>query len=86
MYYQGLSGVIFLGGGTYTSVYMYVCTHVHACGAVQACVFNDIKNHTHACSMLIRFSIRIMMKTVAMAKYSDVMKGGYVCGMMNDNE
>ena len=57
-----IRGQIFLGGGTYTSVYTYTCMYTSRRGDAQACVFNDIETHTHACSMHISFSFRIMTK------------------------
>ena len=64
--------------------------HVHMhmwCVAAQACVFNDIKNHTHACNMHIRVSFRMMMTDGAMANYSNAMGADmyvrtYVCRMV----
>ena len=80
--------IFFLGGGgTYTSVYTYVYTHTHTHthteGSARCILFNGIKNHIHACSMYIRFSFRIMMKTgqwQSIVMY--VMRGRYVCGMI----
>ena len=39
-----------------------VHTHTQG-GVVQACAFNVIKNPTHTCSLYIRVSFRITMKT-----------------------
>ena len=57
---RDLCEVKFWGEPTHLFIRVYVCTHTHA---AQACVFNDINNHTDGCSMHIRFSFRIMMKT-----------------------
>ena len=43
--------------------HLFIRVYVRTQHVAQACVFNDINNHTHACNMHIRFSFRIMMKT-----------------------
>ena len=90
--YQGfIWGQIFLGGDLH--IYLYVRMYIHTCVARRGVAWRKhdvvysmiLKNHTHACSMHIRFSFRIMMKMKhAMAKYSDVCNGGQIC-MWNDS-
>ena len=63
--------------------YTYVCTHTHTRSTPQACVFNDVKNHTHVRSIYIRVSLRIMTKRGHwQSTYINVMGGRYVCGMI----
>ena len=67
------------GGGTYTSAYMYTCT----CSTPQAYVFNDIKTaFMHAAYTHDEVLFQDYDEDGAMAKYSDVMRGRYVCGMI----
>ena len=68
------------GEPTHLFIRMYKHTHTARHGT---CVFFDIKNHTHACSMHIRFSFRIMIKLEQWQ--SIVMQWGadmYVCEMI----
>ena len=73
-------GQIFGEEPTHLFICTYVYTHMRGAarrGVAQACccVFNDIKNHTHACSN---------DEDEAVAKYSDVRNGGQIC-MWNDS-
>ena len=82
IHFRVLSGVKLLGGNLHICLYVCIYTHMQR-GAAQRILFNDIKNHTHACSMHIRFSYRIMMKMrqwQSIVMY--VMGGRYVCGMI----
>ena len=78
-------GQILRGGNLHICLYVCIYTHVQR-GAAQCILFNDIKNHIHACSMHIRYSYRIMMK---MRQWQSVvmyvMRGRYACGMIVDS-
>ena len=53
-----LGSFFWRGGGP---THLYVCTHVHTACRKQVRIFSDIKDGTHACSMHIRVSFRIMI-------------------------
>ena len=52
---SGVNYFFFGGGGNLHICVLYVHMHIHTHGTTQTCVCNDTKNHTHACSMHIRF-------------------------------
>ena len=84
-----LSGVKFLGGNLH--IYLYVCMYIHTCMARGGVAWRKrdvvysmiLKTHTHACSMHISFSFRIMMK---MRQWQSIVMyvtaGRYACGMI----
>ena len=80
--YQGFIWGQIFGGNLHICLYVCIYTHVQR-GAAQRILFNDIKNLTHACSIHIRFSYRIMLKMRQWPSIVMYVKGGrYVCGMI----